>query len=303
MLYRSGQTRAAHGALLALAACLLAGLAGGCGAQPGAPRPSGAADTRAAEVTPTPTQVFLPNVVRSGDWWRPAPGLSWQWQLSDGPVDQSVEAQVYDVDLFGTDAETVAQLHARGRRAICYLNVGAWEQYRPDADQFPAALIGKEYVGWEGERWLDIRQIEALAPIMRARLDMCRSKGFDGVEPDNIDGYQQDTGFPITFDDQLAYGRWLVREAHQRGLSIGLKNAPEQLPALLAEYDWALTEDCFAQGWCDQIQPFVAAGKAVFAAEYTDTGMTLDRFCADARSLGFSAILKHRDLDVYRESC
>ena len=286
---------------LAFVCCLLPWLLWGCGARPAVTQTSSAAADAAA--TPTPTEVFLPNVVRSGDWWRPALGLSWQWQLSGAPVDQSVEAQVYDVDLFETDAETVAQLHARGRKVICYLNVGAWEQGRPDADLFPPSVIGKDYVGWEGERWLDIRQIEALAPVMRARLDLCRSKGFDGVEPDNIDGYEADTGFPISLDDQIAYGRWFVREAHQRGLSIGLKNDPAQAAVLLAEYDWALTEDCFAQGWCGQIQPFIAAGKAVFAAEYTDSGMTLERFCADARALGFSAILKHRDLDVYRESC
>ncbi len=65
-----------------------------------------------------------------------------------------------------------------------------------------------------------------LAPLMRARLDLCQAKGFDAVEPDNIDGYQVDggTGFPLTAGDQLRYNRWIAAEAHCRGLSIGLKN-------------------------------------------------------------------------------
>jgi hypothetical protein len=72
---------------------------------------------------------------------------------------------------------------------------------------------------------------------------------------------------------------------------------------LLAYFDWALTEDCFAEGWCAQVQPFVAAGKAVFAAEYTDMGMTISGFCPQANAMNFNAILKRRDLDAYREAC
>ena len=138
---------------------------------------------------------------------------------------------------------------------------------------------------------------------MRTRLDQCRDKGFDGVEPDNIDGYTNDTGFQLTYSDQLAYNRWLALEAHRRGLSIGLKNDAEQAADLVGYFDWALTEDCFAEGWCEAMAPFIGAGKAVFAAEYTDTGITLDDFCAPATDLGFSVILKHRELDAWPVAC
>jgi hypothetical protein len=150
---------------------------------------------------------------------------------------------------------------------------------------------------------LDVRQIDQLAPIMRARLDACRAKGFDGIEPDNIDGYTNDTGFPLTAQHQLTYNIWLANEAHERGLSIGLKNDPDQVVELLPYFDWALTEDCFDQGWCDQLTPFVNAGKAVFAAEYTDTGMTTTQFCPQANALNFNGILKHRNLDAWRQAC
>jgi hypothetical protein len=72
---------------------------------------------------------------------------------------------------------------------------------------------------------------------------------------------------------------------------------------LLPYFDWALTEDCFDQGWCGDMQPFITAGKPVFAAEYTDTGMTTAQFCPQANAMNFSAILKHRDLDAWREGC
>jgi hypothetical protein len=210
---------------------------------------------------------------------------------------------MYDIDLFDNEASVVAALHRQGRSVVCYVSVGSWEDWRPDADRFPASVIGEAYAGWPGEKWLDIRQIDLLAPIIRARFDACRAKGFDGIEPDNIDGYANDTGFPLTFQDQLNYNLWLAKEAHGRGLSIGLKNDPDQVTDLLPYYDWALTESCFAEGWCNQVAPFVAAGKAVFAAEYTDTGITLEEFCPQAAALNFNVILKHRDLDAYREAC
>jgi hypothetical protein len=213
---------------------------------------------------------------------------------------------MYDIDLFDSDASAVAALHAQGRKVVCYISVGSWEDWRSDKDQFPAAVIGRDYGGWPGEKWLDIRQIDLLAPIMRARLDECKARGFDGIEPDNIDGYTNDTDFPLTYEDQLKYNIWLANEAHARGLSIGLKNDPDQVADLLPYFDWALTEDCFAEGWCEEMLPFVAAGKPVFAAEYTDQ-ITSDQFfnqiCPRVNAMNFDAILKNRDLDTWRQAC
>ena len=164
-------------------------------------------------------------------------------------------------------------------------------------------MIGGDYAGWQGEKWLDIRRIDLLGPIMRARMDLCKAKGFDGLEPDNIDGYTNDTGFPLTYEDQLSYNLWLAQEAHARGLSIGLKNDPEHVVDLLPYFDWALTEDCFAEGWCEDVSPFIQTGKPVLAAEYTDTGVILEQLCPEAARLGFNLILKNRDLDPWRQSC
>lgn len=248
------------------------------------------------------SQVYLPLIFGGKPIWQPALNTSWQWQLSGSP-DLSVNAIMYDLDLFETGAGTVTTLHGQGRRVVCYLSAGSWEDWRPDARQFPAAVIGNDYEGWPGEKWLDIRRIDLLGPLIRARLDQCRTKGFDAVEPDNIDGYTNNTGFPLTYQDQLAYNTWLANEAHAHGLSIGLKNDADQAADLLPYFDWALTEDCFDQGWCDQVKPFVAAGKAVFAAEYTDTGLTPADFCPQANQMNFNAILKHRELDAWRQAC
>lgn len=234
--------------------------------------------------------------------WLPEVGSTWQWQLS-GTFDASIEAQVYDLDLFDTPSSTVEELHDRGAYVICYVSVGSWEDWRPDAGDFPEEVIGRKYSGWPGERWLDIRRIDLLAPIMETRLDLCAAKGFDAVEPDNVDGYDVATGFPLSEVDQLAYNTWLANAAHQRGLAIALKNDPEQVLELLPYFDFAITEDCFDQEWCGEMSPFIEQGKPVFAAEYTDTGAKLDEICPQAEDLQFSVLLKRRDLDAWWEAC
>jgi hypothetical protein len=236
-------------------------------------------------------------------WWKPALDVTWQWQLAGEEIDTSFDVDAYDVDLFDSGAELVASLHLQGRRVVCYLSAGSWEDWRPDAADFPKEIIGKAYQGWPGEKWLDIRQIDRLAPVLRARLDLCHAKGFDAVEPDNVDGYQNETGFPLTAGDQLRFNRWLAREAHARGLAIALKNDADQAPDLLADFDFALTEDCFDQGWCKTLSLFLQNGKPVLDAEYTDTGIALAGFCPQAKALGIRAILKHRTLDAWRQAC
>lgn len=192
-----------------------------------------------------------------------------------------------------TDPALLAALHARGTRTICYINAGAWESYRSDKTTFPAAVLGKVYDGYPDERWLDIRRIDLLGPIMQARMDQCKAKGFSAVDPDNVNGYENDTGFALTKADQLAYNRWLMQQAHARGLAIVLKNTPELAPTLEAEgYDMALTESCVADDFCEAFRSFTANGKPVISLEYTDEEMDARTACPTLRKLGFYGLIK-----------
>jgi endo-alpha-1,4-polygalactosaminidase (GH114 family) len=248
-----------------------------------------------------PSMPETPSPKSATDWWRPAPGLTWQWQL-DEEVDTSLEADVYDIDLY-VEQSVINELHARGVKVICYISVGSWEDKRPDADQFPSEVLGRDYEGWPGERWLDIRRIDLLSPIMLARLDLCQSKGFDGVEPDNIEIYDNHTGFPLTYENQLAYARWLADNAHARGLAIGLKNAPDMVTDSLSFFDFAITEDAFYYDWIDKMLPFVEAGKPVFAAEYTDMPVDFNAACTWGRQHNINFIQKNRILTTFRITC
>jgi len=239
---------------------------------------------------------------KADDWWTPEPGQQLQVQY-EGEIDLDVKTDVIALDLFEATPQEISHFHNHGIKVICYLNAGAWEEWRPDRDDFPEEIIGAKYDGWPGERWLDIRQLQVLQPILEARLDLCVNKGFDGVAPDNLDGYDNPTGFAITAEDQIIFNRWLAQAAHQRGLSIGLKNNPGQAHILVDEFDWITTENCFKQNWCRQVSVFVEAGKPVFAIEYREEGMRLDDFCKEAAMLGIDAVLKNKRLDAWLAVC
>ncbi len=224
---------------------------------------------------------------------------SWQWQLSV-PVDLSVNAQMYDIDLFENDASVVAALHAAGRKAVCYVSVGTFEPYRPDAAKFPAAVKGKALGDFPDETWLDIRRWDVLGPIFEARFDMCKAKGFDGIEPDNVDGYSNNSGFPLTYNDQITFNRRIAELAHARGLSVGLKNDLDQVGDLIGNFDWALNEQCFQFKECASLSPFITAGKAVFNVEYQKKPET---FCVQANSMNFNSLYKNINLDAFRVAC
>ena len=261
---------------------------------------TGSAASRSAAASPAvqaaPAQSAAPATPTS--IWHPKPGLTWQWQLTE-PVDTTVDAQVYDIDGVNNGAAVVRTLHAAGRKVICYVNTGAVESFRADASRFPTSVIGSSN-GWPGERWLDVRQLRILRPIMAARFSDCAAKGFDGIEADNVDGYANDTGFPLTAADQLAYNRMLASLAHADELAIGLKNDVDQVPDLLADFDFSVDEQCAEYAECAQLSPFIAAGKPVFHVEYT---LAPAEFCPQTTGLGFSSMRKNPALDAPRWPC
>ena len=247
---------------------------------------------------------FLPAIMagrhnKPPDIWHPSPGTSWQWQLT-GTIDTSLNVQMYDIDLFDTPQSVIDELHSKGRVVICYFSAGSWEDWRPDADQFPDSVKGNNLSGWPGEKWLDIRRLDVLGPIMRARMDVAVQKGCDGLEPDNVDGYSNNTGFDLAATDQLKYNKWITSEAHARKLSVGLKNDLDQAVALLAYFDWAINEECFQYEECGALLPFVQVGKAVFGVEYTGNPTV---FCPKANWMGFDWLKKNMDLDAWRIDC
>lgn len=253
----------------------------------------------------------------------PVDQFSWQWQI-DGkalslapakiPAGQHGHTSIYDIDYQFYSAQDVANLHALGQYVIAYMDVGAWESYRPDAGQFPAAVIGKN-TGWNGEKYLDIRPA-ALAQyrtILEARFDLAKSKGFDAVEGDYQNNIydcppSQSGCFPVTQAEQFAFNQWFIQAVHARGLAAILKNAPE-LAAVYATwptstypqgYDGALNEQCHQYQECDGYRAFTKptdgrAPRVVLNAEYK-RGQTESTICPKSAVNGLNTVHKPTSL-------
>jgi hypothetical protein len=253
--------------------------------------------------------------------WAPSLSTPWQWEL-DHPLDPASprdmgtgatdhlghpapDPVMYDIDGFNNPASTIAALHAKGKRAVCYIETGAWESYRPDAPRFPQSVLGSTMPGYRSERYLDIRQIAILEPIIVARLEMCRSKGFDAVEPDIDDAYAEGagvTGFPLTMEDQIRYNTVVARDAHAAGLSIALKNGdnPAFASAMAGVTDFAIAEQCVENNTCGAFTAFINAGKAVFEVEYQ---LDPPDFCPAVNALRFNAEKQTTGLGGGRVPC
>jgi len=237
--------------------------------------------------------------------WMPSVNDTWQLQLQ-GTINTSYNAAVFDIDLFDTPQATINALKAQGKRVVCYFSAGSSESWRPDFSKFKAADMGNALDGWAGERWLDTRSANVRA-VMMARMDLAKSKGCDGVDPDNVDGYTNKPGFPLTAATQLDYNRFLATQAHARGLAVGLKNGVAQLSDLASAFDFAVNEQCFQYNECSGYSAFTVQGKPVFNVEYQTKwkdATTRQTLCAKAKALSLRTLVLPLALnDKFRYSC
>ncbi len=254
----------------------------------------------------SPDDPGVPAAITDGQWYRPTVAATWQWQLQ-GTVNTGYSVDLYDIDLFNSSATLIQQLQTAGRRVICYFSAGSFEPFRSDASRFQPEELGSVLEGFSDERWLDVRSSNVLE-IMKSRLDLAVQKGCDGVEPDNVDGYQNASGFPLTASDQLLFNRRIANEAHVRDLTVGLKNDLDQIAALLAYFDFSVNEQCHEFAECDLLTSFVTAGKPVFNAEYAavfvNDAAERARICTRSGELNLRTLILPLDLDdSFRFSC
>ncbi|KAJ5069927.1 putative alpha-14 polygalactosaminidase [Anaeramoeba ignava] len=235
-----------------------------------------------------------------------AKGTSWLLQL-DGEVRRDLtleEAKFYDIDLFDTNSTTVAELKNEGRIVIAYMSCGSWENWRPDAGDFPTEAIGNKLSGWAGEKWLDTTNSE-VRTIMTQRMDLAVSKGFDGIDCDNVDAgfasnpYQL-TGFYLNSSTALDYLSFISQQANSRGLLRGLKNCASVSNTTQVRnwFDFAVVESCFVWDECDYFFGFLQDGKAVFDAEYLGQDIDLNECTfAQQNQMGLLFFPQDQDLD------
>jgi hypothetical protein len=265
--------------------------------------------------------------------WLPRVSDTWQIVLSD-PVKLpetassiNPDVDIFDIDLFENPKSTVDTLHKLGKRAIAYFSAGSYEPDRPDSKDFSPHDLGKSMDGWPKEKWLDIRN-ENVKSIMSRRIELAAQKGFDGIDPDNVDAYvslnccpsaqrrcaslsiannilfkDNKNGLGLTKADSINFIHFLSAKAHSLNLSIGLKNAGDIIPSVLSVVEFSINEQCVQYKEAEQFVAFIRAGKPVLHIEYPDEmkSKAIKELCAKTGhakdAVEFSTILKNMDLD------
>ncbi|ERF70539.1 hypothetical protein EPUS_08601 [Endocarpon pusillum Z07020] len=205
--------------------------------------------------------------------WKPLAGTTWNYQLTGTINIASTNVDVWDIDLFETTPSTIDSIHAQGKHVICYFSAGSFEEWRPDVAKFHPSDKGDAVEGWYGENWLQTRSSN-VRNIMLARLDLAMQKKCDGVEPDNVDGYDNENGLYLTEDDATDYVTFLADAAHSRSMAIGLKNSAKIVTRLVSKVEYSVQEECVQYGDCDEFRPFIEQNKPVFHVEYSGGGLT-----------------------------
>lgn len=257
--------------------------------------------------------------------WQPAVGSTWNYLLVEPlnlttlqSLPQPPTFSIWDIDLFDNSASTISTLQSpahNSTKIICYFSAGTYENWRPDANQFPSSDLGDSLSGWAGERWINISR-PAIREIMVKRLDMAVSKGCNGVDPDNVDGYSNQNGLGLTQSDSINYLHFLANETSARNLSIGLKNANTIVADVVDLMQWSVNEQCHQYEECSDFDAFIEQGKPVFNVEYPKgdtvddnnpvTSEQLQMACNDtaaAGAKGFSTIVKNMNLNYFTETC
>lgn len=253
---------------------------------------------------------------RATTMWKPAPGLTWTYQLSLVPTASQLlnpkEFDVWNIDLFDTPTASIKTIQAAGSKVICYFSAGTFEEWRSDASKFKAADKGVAMEDWEGETWINTASSNVRS-IMASRLDLAVSKGCNAVDPDNMDGYDHNTGFSLTQDTATNYVQYLASEASKRGLSIGLKNSLDIIPRVLNSVQFAVNEQCAQYNECETLKPFTDANKPVFHVEYPKgdsvnnnknvSTKQSNAVCACKSKWNFSPIIKNSNLNSWIQKC
>jgi hypothetical protein len=245
--------------------------------------------------------------------WQPAVGATWNLELLNALDTMPTDGfEVWDIDLFDNTLEVISALKEKGSKVICYFSAGTYENWRPDQSSFMPSDLGNPLDDWPGERWLNIASPD-IRSIMEKRLNIAVSKGCNGVDPDNVDGYNNNNGLGLTQQDSIDYMEFLAGAARQRGLAIGLKNAGQIIESLIEKMQWSVNEQCVQYDECETFAPFIERGKPVFHVEYpkgddvnNDKDVPADvknKICDAPSAARFSTIIKNIDLDSWIQTC
>ena len=223
--------------------------------------------------TPNNNQTDNIETLSIDSWWQPtaSSNLHWHYQIGraisntdlallaetrfdnvqvlaidtfDNPV-KNIQATQYEYSSIDAVPEEIPENRVKPRHVICYVNVGAREDWRPDDHLFSTSEVDLgAFPGWAGEYLLDTRSTDlaeieqqlgdeytpALAETIRSerqlirdiltlRFLLAKEKGCDAIEPDNVDYWifnqtQQYTA-KERYDFAREYLHWIADTVHE----------------------------------------------------------------------------------------
>jgi hypothetical protein len=206
-----------------------------------------------------------------------------------------------------------------GRYNICYTNAfqtqpeenAWWQAHHPTVllrDRHGTLVEDED---WPGERLLDpstAAKRSELAAVLDGWFADCAARGYQAVEPDNLDSWTRSHDL-LTQADAVAYARLLVRAAHRHGLAIAQKNTVELSGIGKSDigFDFAIAEECSVYDECDAY--LHAYGSEVFEIEYTDNDPAAYHQACTDHGGRITVILRDRDVvaagqgGYHNESC
>ncbi|KAG8164935.1 hypothetical protein KVR01_005210 [Diaporthe batatas] len=226
------------------------------------------------------------------------------------------KVSVYDIDMFLHQNLTVVRdLQELNMTVICYFSAGSYEPNRPDSWRFQDDDRGKELDGWPGEYWLRLDS-QNVREIMRDRIAIAADMGCNAIDPDNVDGYDNDNGLDLSEEDSINFMRFLAKEAADKGMITGLKNAAAIINGVIDVVHFSVNEQCVQYNECADFSAFPDNDKPVFNIEYpagddeTDikafSTSTVRSSCDKATNNngeGFNTVLKYMNLSGWVQYC
>ena len=191
-----------------------------------------------------------------------------------------------------------------GRYNLCYVNAF---QTQPDEASFWTSshsdLLVKRPDGsnltdpdWPGEFILNTSTAakrSSIATIVNGWIDGCKAKGFQAIEPDNLDSWSRSLN-TLTETNNVDYATLLATHAHAIGLAIAQKNGSElgATGKTTVGFDFAIAEECQVYSECGAYTgPY---GNSVIEIEYTDNARSAYTQACAAQGKNISVILRDR---------
>ena len=130
---------------------------------------------------------------------------------------------------------------------------------------------------------------------MNGWIDGCKTKGFQAIEPDNLDSWTRSLN-QLSKANNVALAKLLVTHAHSIGLAIAQKNTPQlgSTGKISIGFDFAIAEECQVYAECGSYtRPYK---NRVIEIEYTDTARSAFTESCSARGEMISVILRDRNV-------